>query len=169
MARHCYRLRCQPSRTRGLRLDLGSSRLHRRRHFAPRTTEITAEGWVDLSIVHVFRPHGPPNSIASDRGPQFASHFWAHLCHCLEIQRRLSTAFYPETRIDAAMEEYLRGFVNSLQEDWAIHLLPSSRVTTKRRRPLAPLLSTPITVEDVRLASSWASGLTTLTRREPKW
>jgi transposase InsO family protein len=103
-------------------------RLTKQRHFAPCTTTIDATGLADLFLNNVFKLHGLPNSIISDRGTQFASDFWGHLCHCLGIAPRLSTAFHPETdgqteRINASMEEYLRGYVNYLQDDWA-KLLP---------------------------------------------
>ena len=64
-------------------------RLSKQRHFVPCTSTITAEGLVQLFLDHVFKLHGLPTSIISDRGPQFASHFWTHLCNCLGIQRRL--------------------------------------------------------------------------------
>ena len=94
-------------------------RLSKQRHFVPCSASIDAAGLANLFIRHVFRLHGLPDSITSDRGPQFASHFWTHLCHCLGIQPRLSTAFHPETdgqteRINAAMEEHLRAYVNYL-------------------------------------------------------
>ena len=103
-------------------------RLTKQRHFVPCRSDIDAAGLADLFLLHVFRLHGLPLSIISDRGPQFAAHFWIHLCNCLGIEPRLSTAFHPETdgqteRLNAAMEEYLRGHVNYLQDDWA-RLLP---------------------------------------------
>src|SRR6266550_4623710 len=103
-------------------------RLSKQRHFVPCTAKISAEGLADLFIRHIFRLHGLPDSIVSDRGPQFASRFWRYLCRCLGIQPRLSTAFHPETDgqtecINASMEEYLRTYVNYLQDDW-VRLLP---------------------------------------------
>ena len=99
-------------------------RLSKQRHFVPCTSTITAEGLAQLFLDHVFKLHGLPDTVISDCGPQFASHFWTYLCYCLGIQPRLSTAFHPQTdgqteRINASMEEYLRGYVNYLQDDWA--------------------------------------------------
>ncbi len=31
---------------------------------------------------HVFRIHGLPTDVVSDRGPQFVSKFWSEFCHC---------------------------------------------------------------------------------------
>ncbi len=38
---------------------------------------------------------GVPQSIVSDRGPQFTSKFWVAFCHHLRINRRLTTAYHP--------------------------------------------------------------------------
>ncbi|KAL5601279.1 uncharacterized protein BROUX77_005528 [Berkeleyomyces rouxiae] len=47
-------------------------------------------------FLEVYYPrHGLPNSIASDR--QFANMFWKRLCTTLKIDRRLSTAYHPQT------------------------------------------------------------------------
>ena len=98
-------------------------RLSKQRHFAPCKTTNDAKGLAELFMDNVFRLHGLPNSIISDRGPQFASDFWEHLCSCLGISARLSTAFHRQTdgqtqRINASMEEFLRAHVNYLQDDW---------------------------------------------------
>ena len=88
---------------------------------------IDAQGLTTLFINNIFRLHGLPNSIVSDRGPQFAVDFWRYLCACLGIATRLSTAFHPQTdgqteRINASMAEYLRAHVNYLQDDWIQYL-----------------------------------------------
>jgi transposase InsO family protein len=67
------------------------------RHFAPCSTAIDAEGLAELFLANIFRLHGLPDTIVSDRGPQFASRFWKHLCNSLKIEPHLSTAFHPET------------------------------------------------------------------------
>jgi transposase InsO family protein len=93
------------------------------RHFAPYSTTIDAEGLAELFLSNIFCLHGLPETIVSDRGPQFASRFWKHLCHALKIEPCLSTAFHPETdsqteRVNAIMEQYLRAYVNYQQDDW---------------------------------------------------
>jgi hypothetical protein len=67
------------------------------RHFAPCATVIDAEGLAELFISNIFCLHGLPDTIVSDRGPQFASCFWKHLYNSLKIDPDLSTAFHPET------------------------------------------------------------------------
>ena len=77
-----------------------------------------------LFLDHVFRLHGLPETIVSDRGPQFISAFWEHLTTSLGIKRKLSTAYHPQTdgqteRADQDLENYLRRYVSWKQDDWA--------------------------------------------------
>ena len=90
-------------------------------------TTIDAQGLATLFIDNIFRLHGLPESIVSDRGLQFTADFWRYLCAPLGIRTRLSTAFHPQTdgqteRINASIEEYLRAHVNYLQDDWVQYL-----------------------------------------------
>jgi len=75
-------------------------RLTKQRHLIPCTSTITAVELGTLFCDRVFRYHGLPETIVSDRGPQFASRFWRHLCSCLKIDARLSTAFCWNIGID---------------------------------------------------------------------
>ena len=98
--------------------------LTKQRHLIPCTTTITVEELGTLFCDRVFHYHGLPETIVSDRGPQFASHFWKHLCSCLKIDARLSTAFHPPMdgqteRVNAVVEQHLRAYVVYLQDDWA--------------------------------------------------
>ena len=72
-------------------------RLTNARHFVPCQTSIDAAGLADLFLEHVFRLHGLPDSIVSDRGTQFTAAFGQRLGGRLGIDNRLSTVFHPET------------------------------------------------------------------------
>jgi transposase InsO family protein len=86
-----------------------------------------------LFLKHVWKHHGLPDSIVSDRGTQFISAFWDELTRQLKIDARLSTAYHPETdgqteRTNAVMEQYLRAYVSYMQDDW-INWLPMAEFT----------------------------------------
>ena len=49
--------------------------LTKQRHLVPCTSTVDANDLADLFIQWVFRLHGLPETITSDRGPQFDSHF----------------------------------------------------------------------------------------------
>jgi len=59
----------------------------------------------------------------SDRGPQFAAELTKELNNMLEIETRLSTAFYLQTdgqtkHMNWELEQYLQFFVDHRQKDW---------------------------------------------------
>ena len=66
-------------------------------HFFPRTKDITNEDTTNLVMREVFRDHGLPNNIISDRGPQFISKFWKHLFKMLKVTCNLSYSYHPQT------------------------------------------------------------------------
>ena len=87
------------------------------RHMVPCKSTCSSEELADLFLHNVWKEHGLPSTVISDRGPQFASRFWEALCEHLEIERRLSPGFHPQTdgqmeHFNATMEEYLRLYVN---------------------------------------------------------
>ena len=58
-------------------------RLTKMRHLIPCRDTCTAEQLADLFAHHIFRLHGLPESIISDRGTQFTAKFWKALCGIL--------------------------------------------------------------------------------------
>ncbi|XP_014873544.1 uncharacterized protein LOC106936835 [Poecilia latipinna] len=88
----------------------------------------------------VFRLHGIPRNIVSDRGPQFISRFWSEFCTLLGIDVSLSSGFHPQTdgqteRINQEVESKLRILCMDAPSRWsqnlpwveyAINGLPSS-------------------------------------------
>ena len=98
-------------------------RLTKMRHFVPTTSEVTAEDTADLFLNYVYKLHGFPDTVVSDRGSQFISLFWKTLCKRLGTNRLLSTAFHPETdgqteNANGSMECFLRAYTTYLQDDW---------------------------------------------------
>jgi len=72
-------------------------RLTKMAHFIPTTEKTIAGGLVRLFRDNVWKLHGLPESIISDRGPQFAAEVMRELNAILEIDSKLSTAFHPQT------------------------------------------------------------------------
>jgi hypothetical protein len=94
------------------------------RHLIPCKGTCNAEDTARLYLRHVWKLHGLPRTIVSDRGPQFTALFWKHLTRLLRITSLLSTAYHPETdgqteRANAVAEQYLRAYVSYLQDDWS--------------------------------------------------
>ena len=98
-------------------------RLSKERHHLATDKEIDAERLADVFVHHVWKLHGLPRSIISDRGTQFVNDFWKFFCKRLGINVRLSTAWHSKTdgqteRLNGVMEQYLKAYVNYLQDDW---------------------------------------------------
>ena len=51
-------------------------KLSKMAHFMPTTTHVTAEGTTRLFCDHVYKHHGLPKVILSDRDARFTSRFW---------------------------------------------------------------------------------------------
>jgi hypothetical protein len=81
-----------------------------------------------LFVSYWFKDQGLPQSIVSDRGSVFTSKFWSELCFRLQVKRRLSTAFHPQTdgqteRQNQSIETWFRCYICYQQDDW-VDLLP---------------------------------------------
>ena len=91
-------------------------------HYEPVKVTINTFGLAEVIINVIVRHHGLSDSIVSDRGLVFHSKFWSLLCFFLDIKRKLSPTFHPQTigqteRQNRTMEVYLRAFVNNEQND----------------------------------------------------
>jgi len=87
-------------------------RLSKMIHFIATTEETIAEGLARLFRDNVWRLHGLPESIVSDRELQFAAELTKKLNKMLGIQTKLSTVFHPQTDgqtkwINQELEQYL--------------------------------------------------------------
>jgi hypothetical protein len=103
-------------------------RLTKMAHFIPFRSIPTAQIAADVFFREVFRLHGLPEDITSDRGSQFTSEFWQRLCSLLDIRQNLSTAHHPQTdgqteRVNGILEQFLRCYINKRKNNW-IDILP---------------------------------------------
>ena len=92
-------------------------------HFVVTTERTLAEGLARLFRDNVWKLHGLPESMISDRGLQFAAELTKELNMMLGIETRLLIAFYPQTdrqmeQINQELEQYLRFFTEYRQRDW---------------------------------------------------
>jgi hypothetical protein len=99
----------------------------KRAHTLPTTSNVTAEGTIDLYYKEIFRLHGLPEAFVSDRGPQFAAKLMRTLLKRLGIQSNLTTAYHPQAngqteRTNQETEKFLRFYTSRRQDDWDEHL-----------------------------------------------
>lgn len=74
-------------------------------------------------IRDVFRHHGCPKQMISDRGSVFASKFLKAVYSAIGITPSMSTAYHPQTdgkteRVNQEIEQYLRTYCSYRQDDW---------------------------------------------------
>ena len=98
-------------------------RLTKMVHFIPTTEKTSVEELARLFRDNVWKLHRLPRSIISDRGPQFVAGVMWELNRMLEIESKLSMAFYSQTngqteRVNQELEQYLRMFIDYRQEQW---------------------------------------------------
>ena len=103
-------------------------RLTKQAHFVPTTSDVNAATTADMFIDHVWKLHGTPRQVISDRGSQFVSQFLKEVFRRTGITGSTSTAFHPQTdgqteRVNQELEQYLRAFTDMRQSNWS-GLLP---------------------------------------------
>lgn len=84
---------------------------------------MTANDLADIMIKNVWKLHGTPKTIISDRGTTFISQITQELAKRLGIKVHPLTAFHPRTDgqseiVNKSIEQYLRHFVQYRQDDW---------------------------------------------------
>ena len=97
-------------------------------HFIPLPKLPSAKETAELVLQHVFRLHGLPVDVVSDRGPQFSSVFWREFCTLIGASASLSSGFHPQSngqteRKNQEMEVALRCMVSSHPSSWSQQLL----------------------------------------------
>ena len=103
-------------------------RLTKMAHFVPCNKTVTGEETARLFIDNVYKYHGLPDDIISDRCTQFTSKFWQSLFKILQVEIKLSSAYHPQIdgqteRVNQVLEQYLRCSINYHQDNW-VDLLP---------------------------------------------
>jgi len=76
------------------------------------TMNISLEGIARIYRDDIWKLHGIPRKILSDRGPQFVLKFMEELTKALRTKRQLSIAYHPQTdgqteRINQEIETFL--------------------------------------------------------------
>lgn len=96
-------------------------------HFIPLPKLPSAMETANLLVQHVFRLHGIPQDIVSDRGPQFTSQVWRAFCKALGTTPSLTSGYHPQSngqaeRANQDLESSLRCVASHLPSSWSSHL-----------------------------------------------
>lgn len=102
-------------------------KLSKAAHFIPVQSTYKAVQIAHLFMQNVFRLHGLPKVIISDRDVKFTSTFWRTLFAELGTQLNFSTAYHPQTdgqteRVNQVLEDMLRAYVILKPGQWEEYL-----------------------------------------------
>jgi transposase InsO family protein len=98
-------------------------RLTKYAHFFSIPSEYNTSQVADLFFREVFRLHGLPRNIVSDRDSRFLSAFWQELFRLSGTELTPSTSYHPQTDgkteiVNKWIEGYLRNYVSGKQRAW---------------------------------------------------
>ena len=103
-------------------------RLSKMVHLVPCSKSVDAEKSAQLFLDTVFKHHGLPERLVSDRDPRFTGKFWREVFNLLGTKLNMSTARHPESdgqteRANRVIEDILRSFCQKFPKRWS-SLLP---------------------------------------------
>jgi transposase InsO family protein len=92
-------------------------------HFIPLHHPYTTASVAKLFLNNVYKYHGMPSSIVSDRDRVFNSKLWRELFSLAGVQLQMSSSYHPQydgqtERVNQTMETFLRCFVNTCPSKW---------------------------------------------------
>ncbi|KAJ3543797.1 hypothetical protein NMY22_g3003 [Coprinellus aureogranulatus] len=96
-------------------------------HLVPSREDYTSRDIAELVFSEVYKHHGLPRSIVSDRDKLFTATFWDHLHSLIGTKLRMSSAYHPETdgvteRANRTITQMIRQCIGPKQRDWALKL-----------------------------------------------
>ena len=101
--------------------------LTKRAHFIPTSVTATSQDSLALLFNHVFKLHGFPKKIVSDRDIRFTSRFYREACKRLGITLGFSSSNHPQTnrtteRLNATLGSLLKRYCNENHLSWDLEL-----------------------------------------------
>lgn len=94
---------------------------------SPSRINYTAKDIAELMFENVYKHHGLPKTIISDRDVLFTSTFWGHLNALMGVKLKMSSAYHPQTdgateRANRTITQMLRQCISPNQKDWVSKL-----------------------------------------------
>ena len=98
-------------------------RLTKYTHFMAFSHPYTIAKVANVYLQSVFKLHGMPSTIVSDRDPIFTSHFWRELTRLQGVSLTISSSYHPQTDgqtevVNKSLEHYLRAFAVDKPTTW---------------------------------------------------
>jgi hypothetical protein len=98
-------------------------RLTKYGHFIPLKHPFTVEKLAQIFMTELFKLHGMPLNIVSDRDSTFTSRFWTEVFKFQGVFLAFSTAYHPQSDgqtevVNKYLENYLRCMVGDKPKEW---------------------------------------------------
>lgn len=92
-------------------------------HFIPLKHPFTAAGIAKIFMQHVYKLHGMPSAIVSNRDKIFTSQLWRNMFTLAGVSLNMSSAYHPQSdgqteRVNQCLETFLRCFVHACPHKW---------------------------------------------------
>ncbi|MCO5603769.1 hypothetical protein L7F22_057921 [Adiantum nelumboides] len=102
-------------------------RFSKQAHFIPVRKAIKADHMARVFLAQIFKHHGMPKSIVSDRDPRMTGLFWRALFENLGTKVSFSSAYHPQTDgqseiANSTILDLLKSYVSERQTDWEKYL-----------------------------------------------
>ena len=96
-------------------------------HFVAMKHPITVRTVAQAFTDNIFKLHGLPTVIVTDRDMIFTSNLWQHLFNKMGVKLHMSTSYHPESdgqteRVNQQIECYLWCFISAHPKKWAQRL-----------------------------------------------
>jgi hypothetical protein len=96
-------------------------------HLVPSRTNYNASQLAELMFENIYKIHGLPKNIISDRDVLFTSTFWSRLHRLIGTKLRMSSAYHPQTdgsteRANRTVTQMLRQCIQPNQRNWVSKL-----------------------------------------------
>jgi hypothetical protein len=93
-------------------------------HFLILSHPFTAARVARVFLEHIYKLHGLPTNIISDRDRIFTSTFWQNLFRLTDTKLCMSSAYHPQSdgqteRLNQCLETFLRCFVHTCPSKWS--------------------------------------------------
>lgn len=93
-------------------------------HFLALKHPFSAASVAQLFMAHIYKLHGMPNALISDRDRIFTSQFWQELFKLAHVELLMSTAYHPQSdgqteRVNQCLETFLRCYVHACPRQWS--------------------------------------------------
>lgn len=114
-------------------------------HFIPCREDDSAFTFAQRFLREIYRIHGAPENIVSDRDAKFVSKVWKRFSEILGVELKMSSSFHPQSdgqseATNAILETLIRCYGNYTNSDWW-DLLPLMEVSYNRASTRATGLS----------------------------